>query len=156
MKVLKKINAVCTFHAESNYVNHVMLCSTYRLKCETCERLFKKESYLRSRYLARQKKKFMKGLLVINHCMENADLEEVHSETESKTEEERLKTPIGDHQDGQGSLPDNQEKLVNKIELSKVWCVYSNLSIHDNEERLQETYTINESKNDRVDTNLGP
>ena len=52
-----------------------------------------------------------------------------------------MKTPIGDHQDGQGSLPDNQEKLIIKIELSKDRYVSTNLSIPDNDERMQETYT---------------
>ena len=68
-----------------------------------------------------------------------------------------MKTPIGDHQDGQGSLPEDQEKLVIKTELYKDRYVSNNLSIYDNDERLQETYTINNSKNDRVepDTNLG-
>ena len=69
-----------------------------------------------------------------------------------------MKTPIGDHQDGQGSVPDNQEKLIIKIELSKDRYVSTNLSIPDNDERMQETYTINKSKNNRVepDTNFHP
>ena len=67
-----------------------------------------------------------------------------------------MKTPIGDHQDGQGSLPDNQEKLIIKIELSKDRYVSTNLSIPDNDERMQKTYTINKSKKNRVepDTNF--
>ena len=89
--------------------------------------------------------------------MTNAAFEVVYSETKSKTEKERVKTQIGDNQDGHSSLPEDQEKLVIKFELSKDRYVFNNLSIHDNDERLQVTYTINNSKNDRVepDTNLG-
>ena len=51
----------------------------------------------------------------------------------------------------------DQEKLVVKIDISKDRYVSSNLSIHDSDKRLQETFTINKSQNDRVepDTNLG-
>ena len=47
MKVLKQLNALSakgTFHAGSIYVNHAMLCSTYKIKCETCEILFEERS----------------------------------------------------------------------------------------------------------------
>ena len=92
-----------------------------------------------------------------DNCMSNADLKVVHYETKSRTEKESLETVIGDHQDGQGSLRKDQEKLVVKIDISKDRYVSSNLSIHDNDERLLETFTINKYQNDRVepDTNLG-
>ena len=117
---------------------------------------------LRSRDLAGTKrlwgqKKEVPERSASDYCMANAAFGVVYSETKSKTEKERVKTQIGDHQDGHGSLHEDQEKLVIKIELSKDNYVFNNPSIHDNDERLEVTYTINNSKNDRVelDTNLG-
>ena len=46
-----------------------------------------------------------------------------------------------------------RKKVIIKIELSKDRYVSNNLSIHDNDERMHETYTINTSKNDRVEPN---